>query len=132
MPRKNEGTLIHKPSGWYARFWVTIDGVKMRKWFDLETRNRNVAQEKRARIADELSVARSMRPGGSAHQGMVDARAFAARADRYAHEYRDWLERRAFLVEAGLTELRGMRDQMRELIMRVDTLEACRTKPTRS
>jgi hypothetical protein len=49
IPRKGRpatGTLELRKSGWYARLTVTIDGKRVRKWFDLETSDKNLAKHR--------------------------------------------------------------------------------------
>jgi integrase len=47
-PRK--GTIELRATGWFARLTIDVDGVAIRKWFDLETANKVVATRKMERL----------------------------------------------------------------------------------
>jgi hypothetical protein len=51
--RPAKGTLELRKSGWFARLTVTLDGERVRKFFDLETHDRSVAVRKLARLAKQ-------------------------------------------------------------------------------
>ena len=49
---KRTGTIIAKPSGFFARVWVKLpDGTEERRWINLQTKNRATAVRKMARLA---------------------------------------------------------------------------------
>ena len=48
---KRTGTIIAKPSGFYARVWVKLpDGTEKRRWMNLQTKDRTTAKRKLARL----------------------------------------------------------------------------------
>ena len=50
MGRERTGTLVAKPSGFYARLWVAVDGVQERRWVPLNTTDRATARRKMAKL----------------------------------------------------------------------------------
>ena len=50
---KRKGTLYWTKTGWRARLTVDVDGVAIKKSFDLETTNKAVARVKLKRLADK-------------------------------------------------------------------------------
>jgi integrase len=55
--RPRKGTLEFRTGAWHARLTVTVDGVSVRKWFNLETDNKAVARRKLARaLADNTAT----------------------------------------------------------------------------
>src|SRR5579864_418181 len=51
MASKRTGTLVPKPSGFFARVWVKLpDGTEERRWVNLHTRDRTTAKRKLARL----------------------------------------------------------------------------------
>lgn len=43
---KQSGSLVWHKSGWYGRYWRTVDGVRKRVFVDLETKNQLIARQK--------------------------------------------------------------------------------------
>jgi integrase len=56
MPRKRTGTLVPKPSGYFARMWITRDGVERREFVNLETKDKALAKRKMAKIQRMLDA----------------------------------------------------------------------------
>ncbi|HEY4012058.1 MAG TPA: hypothetical protein VGM06_01860 [Polyangiaceae bacterium] len=55
MTTKRSGTLVPKPSGFYARVWVTLpDDTEERRWVNLKTKDRTTAKRKLARLVAGL------------------------------------------------------------------------------
>src|SRR5579883_386380 len=55
MSAKRTGTLVPKPSGFYARVWVKLpDGTDARRWVNLQTKDRTTAKRKLARLVAAL------------------------------------------------------------------------------
>lgn len=52
MPRKKTGNLLKRPSGYYGRFWTTIEGEKIRVTKPLDTHDLRVARLRLARLVD--------------------------------------------------------------------------------
>ncbi len=51
MATKRTGTIIAKPSGFFARVWVKLpDGTDERRWMALNTKDRTTAKRKLARL----------------------------------------------------------------------------------
>jgi integrase len=48
--RPRKGVLARRAKGWFARLTVGVDGVSIRKWFDLETTDEAAAKRKMARL----------------------------------------------------------------------------------
>lgn len=46
MKSKQTGSLVWHKSGWYGRYWRTVDGVRKRVFVDLETRNEILARQR--------------------------------------------------------------------------------------
>jgi integrase len=84
MPRKRTGTLVEKPSGFYARMWITRDGVERREFVNLETRDRTLAKRKMAKIQAMLD----------AGELVADAKASVQAQETVASYARSWWERR--------------------------------------
>lgn len=61
--KRGDGQLIWVGKSWSARYWSTVDGVKVRRCVTLETDNRTVARAKLARLvagdADAADVQRA-------------------------------------------------------------------------
>jgi integrase len=55
--RPRKGSLEFRGKTWHARLTVTVDGVHVRKWFNLETDNKAVARRKLARLIAEQTAA---------------------------------------------------------------------------
>ncbi len=56
MPVKRSGTIVAKPSGFFARVWVKLpDGTDERRWMDLRTKDPTTARRKLARLVGELA-----------------------------------------------------------------------------
>jgi integrase len=55
MARKRTGTLVPKPSGWFARVWVTREGVEKREFINLETTDKATARRKLAKLVTMLA-----------------------------------------------------------------------------
>ena len=56
MARKRTGNLVQKPSGWYARVWITREGVTRREFVCLETQDKTIAKRKLAKIVKMLAA----------------------------------------------------------------------------
>ncbi len=68
--RPATGTLELRKSGWYVRLTVTVDGESVRKWFPLETHDRQAARRKATRMA------------AGARQGTLNVQALASESKR--------------------------------------------------
>jgi integrase len=56
--RPRKGSLEFRGKTWHARLTVTVDGVNVRKWFNLESDNKAVARRKLARLmAEQVATA---------------------------------------------------------------------------
>jgi integrase len=54
---KRTGTIIAKPSGFFARVWVKLaDGTEERRWINLQTKDRTTAKRKLARLVAALEA----------------------------------------------------------------------------
>ena len=54
--RARTGTLVPKPSGFFARVWVALpDGTEERRWINLHTKDRSTAKRKLARLVAGLA-----------------------------------------------------------------------------
>jgi hypothetical protein len=51
MSRKRTGNLVQRSSGYFARLWVTRDGVTRREFLNLETTDRALAKRKMAKLS---------------------------------------------------------------------------------
>ena len=57
MATERKGTLISKPSGFFARVWVTLpDGAEERRWINLQTKDRTTARRKLGRLVASLAA----------------------------------------------------------------------------
>ena len=57
MAAKRTGTLVPKPSGFYARVWVRLaDGSEERRWLNLQTKDRTTAKRKLARLVSMIEA----------------------------------------------------------------------------
>ena len=51
MSKKRTGTIVAKPSGFYAQVWVKLpDGSADRRWMNLQTKDRTTAKRKLAKL----------------------------------------------------------------------------------
>ncbi|HEY5240150.1 MAG TPA: site-specific integrase, partial [Polyangiaceae bacterium] len=90
MAAKRTGTLIPKPSGFFARVWVKLpDGSEERRWINLQTKDRTTAKRKLAKIC-----------------AMIEAGEVVAEAERKAtsvESYRDFTtDRNTKRIAAGI------------------------------
>lgn len=58
MGRPLRGSLEYRPSGWYGRFRITIDGKRCVRRFSLRTHNKHVARRRLEQLAASLRVER--------------------------------------------------------------------------
>jgi integrase len=57
MSAKRTGTLVPKPSGFFARVWVKLaDGTEERRWMNLQTKDRTTARRKLTRLVSMLAA----------------------------------------------------------------------------
>ena len=57
MAIKRSGTIIAKPSGFYARVWLKVEGgPDERRWIDLKTKDRGTAKRKLARLIAKIEA----------------------------------------------------------------------------
>jgi integrase len=57
MAAKRSGTIISKPSGFFARVWVTLpEGKEERRWLNLQTTSRATAKRKLARMISMMEA----------------------------------------------------------------------------
>lgn len=74
--RPRSGSLELRGKTYYARFTVTVDGVSVRKWFDLGTNNKAVARRKRDQRARELAAGGAL-PSAAEVKAPITCDAFA-------------------------------------------------------
>ena len=84
---RGAGRLIWRPSGWYARFWTTIDGERVRVCRPLGTKNRPAAEAKLRRLLEAEtapSAAEAMRVEtfAEAAERIVNASSVKTKAER--------------------------------------------------
>jgi integrase len=108
MPQKKTGTIVMKPSGAFARAWVTLpDGTEERRWMNLQTKDRTTAKRKLARLVAMIA----------AGELVADAEAKTASAETYRSFTLDRHERReAAGVSMARDELRVTDDHVRQLL----------------
>ncbi len=86
MPQKRTGTIIAKPSGFFARVWVKVpDGSEERRWMNLQTKDRSTARRKLARLVAMIE----------AGELVADAEAKTASTETYRTFTKDRHDRRA-------------------------------------
>ena len=56
MPRARTGSLVLKPSGYFARMWITREGVERREFVNLETADKALAKRKMAKVQRMLDA----------------------------------------------------------------------------
>jgi integrase len=84
MPRKRTGTLVEKPSGFFAKMWITREGVTRREWINLETTDRTLARRKMAKLQRMLDEG----------QLVAEAKAAVQAPETVASYALSWCERR--------------------------------------
>ena len=53
MARARKGTLEHRKSGWHCRLTVNVEGESVRKWFPLDTDDKQIARLRMKRMIKE-------------------------------------------------------------------------------
>jgi integrase len=85
VSRARTGSLaFRRASGWSARIWVTVDGVEERRWFPLQTFDKDLAKRKMAKLVTLLD----------AGELVADAKASTAKAETLRDFAEAWLKRR--------------------------------------
>jgi hypothetical protein len=96
MSRKRTGTLIPKPSGWFAQMWVDRDGVSRRELIFLGTTDKVIAKRKMATLARGFAEGRIV----------AELKEAALAPDTVESAARAWVDaRKARGVEMADTEL---------------------------
>jgi integrase len=96
MPRKRTGTLVPKATSYFAKMWITRDGVSRREYINLGTLDPVLARRKMVKIA------RMVEEG----QLVAEARVQAVAPDTVESAARTWVEaREARAVAMASTEL---------------------------
>jgi hypothetical protein len=86
MPVKRAGTIIAKPSGFYARVRVRLpDGTEERRWMNLQTKDRSTAKRKLTRLVAMIE----------AGELVADVQAKTSTAETYRTFTKDRNDRRA-------------------------------------
>jgi len=107
MSTKRTGTLVPKPSGFFARVWVRLpDGVEERRWINLQTKDRSTARRKLARLVAAIA----------AGELVADAQARTMNAETYRSFTLDRHERRQ---TAGISMARDEQNNRVRYIYRV-------------
>jgi integrase len=125
--RARTGTLIAKPSGFFARVWVKLtDGTEARKFLPLGTKNRATAKRKLAKLVAEIAAGEHIEEAAAKVQGDETYRSYTL--DR--HEQRkaagigmardeQWLRTTFAYPVIGDVAMRQVTDdQIREILER--------------
>jgi len=97
MPRARTGSLVLKPSGYFARMWITREGVERREFVNLETTDKALAKRKMAKIQKMLD----------AGEIFAEAKTIAAECESVADFAEAWLVKRKARGVASEPEERG-------------------------
>ncbi len=104
MPRPRTGSLRLRSSGYFARMWITRDGVTRRESIDLETTDRALARRKLVRLQQRID----------AGELVADVKATAAESETVADFAEAWLARRE---AQGVVMVRDERANLRDHIL---------------
>ena len=102
--RKPTGQLVWRKSGWAARFWAIVDGVKVRVTRDLATKSKAVARRKLARLLESESPT----PAEAARVESFEEAALRIVAVQKAEGLRTWGDRLGRLRRFAFAELGHM------------------------